>query len=122
MIICKRCNSEVSFKDVSPGYYAVCPEHYEDLYKFETEKIRVDFDSISDKPEFMSGDRYYAFSFGSSGVFGSGIWYYFWSDTIGSALAALRNYYPEELLNIRSAVLGEWDCNSFTLAGHIDHS
>ena len=33
---CNRCNTEVSFDDVSPDYYAVCPRHDEDLYKFET--------------------------------------------------------------------------------------
>ena len=33
---CNRCNTEVSFDDVSPDYYAVCPHHDEDLYKFET--------------------------------------------------------------------------------------
>lgn len=32
---CNRCGSVVSFEDVSPGYYAVCPEHDEDLYKME---------------------------------------------------------------------------------------
>ena len=36
MVICARCKTKVSFKNVSDGYYAVCPEHYEDLYKFET--------------------------------------------------------------------------------------
>jgi len=36
MYVCNRCNTPVVFEDVSPGYFAVCPEHYEDLYKFET--------------------------------------------------------------------------------------
>jgi hypothetical protein len=35
-IVCARCNTPVVFKDVSPGYYAVCPEHDEDLYQMET--------------------------------------------------------------------------------------
>jgi len=37
---CKRCNTKVSkhYKLVTKGYYAFCPKHYEDLYKFETSK------------------------------------------------------------------------------------
>jgi hypothetical protein len=37
MRVCSRCRSEVVFVEVSPGYYAVCPEHFEDLFEFETE-------------------------------------------------------------------------------------
>jgi hypothetical protein len=81
----------------------------------------INFDSISDLPEFNTGERYFAFSFGSVGVFGQGVWYYFWSNNIGSALESLRKYYPEDLVNIRSAVLGEWDCDNFTLSGHYPH-
>lgn len=33
---CNRCDTEVVFVDVSPDYFAVCPEHDEDLYQFET--------------------------------------------------------------------------------------
>jgi hypothetical protein len=33
---CNRCNAKVVFENVSPNYYAVCPEHDEDLYEFET--------------------------------------------------------------------------------------
>jgi hypothetical protein len=36
-VVCSRCKNEVSFEDVTKGYYAVCPEHDEDLYEFETE-------------------------------------------------------------------------------------
>ena len=32
---CRRCGSVVSFEEVSEGYYAVCPQHFEDLYKME---------------------------------------------------------------------------------------
>jgi uncharacterized protein YcgL (UPF0745 family) len=33
--VCRRCNTEVLYTDVSEGYYAQCPEHDEDLFKFE---------------------------------------------------------------------------------------
>ena len=36
--VCHRCKTPVTFDDVSEGYYAVCPEHYEDLYEFEVDK------------------------------------------------------------------------------------
>jgi hypothetical protein len=39
MEICSRCETPVSFENVSEGYYAVCPEHYEDLYRFEVNKL-----------------------------------------------------------------------------------
>jgi hypothetical protein len=35
-IVCNRCETPVVFKDVSPGYFAVCPNHDEDLYQMET--------------------------------------------------------------------------------------
>jgi hypothetical protein len=38
-VVCARCKTEVSFNEVSEGYFAVCPEHYEDLLQFETEII-----------------------------------------------------------------------------------
>lgn len=31
-----RCGSEISFNNVTEGYYAQCPECDEDLFKFET--------------------------------------------------------------------------------------
>ena len=34
--VCARCSTEVSFKAVSEGYYAVCGWHDEDLFEFET--------------------------------------------------------------------------------------
>lgn len=37
--ICVRCGNTVSFENVSHGYYAVCLEHDEDLYRFEVEVI-----------------------------------------------------------------------------------
>ena len=33
--LCNRCDTPVSFDDVSPGYWAVCPQHDEDLDKWE---------------------------------------------------------------------------------------
>jgi len=35
-----RCGSLVSFKDVSKGYKAQCPECDEDLYMFEIKEIK----------------------------------------------------------------------------------
>jgi len=34
--VCNRCLTPVNYENVSPGYYAVCNEHQEDLYEFET--------------------------------------------------------------------------------------
>lgn len=34
-----RCGALISFRDVSDGYYAQCPECEEDLYSFECEVI-----------------------------------------------------------------------------------
>jgi hypothetical protein len=36
VFVCRRCETPVVFDDVSEGYFAVCPEHDEDLYVFET--------------------------------------------------------------------------------------
>ena len=33
--VCNRCDTPVDFDDVSPGYWASCPEHDEDLDKWE---------------------------------------------------------------------------------------
>ena len=38
MVVCNRCKTPVVFENVSEGYYAVCLEHDEDLYQFETEE------------------------------------------------------------------------------------
>lgn len=35
-VACARCLVEVVFQDVSDGYFAVCPNHDEDVYDFET--------------------------------------------------------------------------------------
>jgi hypothetical protein len=32
---CARCYTELVYTNVSPGYFGVCPEHDEDLYKTE---------------------------------------------------------------------------------------
>lgn len=40
MKLCKRCGTPVSFDEVSDGYYAVCPQHDEDLYEFETTTMK----------------------------------------------------------------------------------
>lgn len=49
MIVCIRCNTPVVFEQVSAGYFAVCPQHYEDLYKFET--MSVVADTIETQPK-----------------------------------------------------------------------
>ena len=33
---CNRCDTEVSYANVSPGYVAACQTHDEDLYLVET--------------------------------------------------------------------------------------
>ena len=38
--VCNRCDTPVEFDDVSPGYWASCPEHDEDLDKWEC-KVEV---------------------------------------------------------------------------------
>ena len=40
--VCSRCHTEVSFHDVTDGYFAVCPKHDEDLWQFETIEIVED--------------------------------------------------------------------------------
>jgi len=37
--VCSRCATPVVFDEVSDGYYAVCPQHDEDVYQFETREI-----------------------------------------------------------------------------------
>lgn len=37
--VCCRCETPVSFEDVSQGYYAACPAHNEDLYSFEVKTV-----------------------------------------------------------------------------------
>ena len=32
---CARCDSMLTFHDTTPGYYATCPQHDEDLDKWE---------------------------------------------------------------------------------------
>ena len=33
--VCNRCNTIVDFQHVTAGYWAYCPHHEEDLFKFE---------------------------------------------------------------------------------------
>jgi hypothetical protein len=37
--VCARCDTPVSYEDVSAGYDCVCPQHDEDLYLVETELV-----------------------------------------------------------------------------------
>ena len=41
MILHNKCDTQVSFNQVTNGYYAQCPKCDEDLYSFETEVIHV---------------------------------------------------------------------------------
>lgn len=34
-MVCGRCETALSFDNVTLGYFAYCPEHDEDLYQFE---------------------------------------------------------------------------------------
>lgn len=36
--VCSRCETPVTFNNVSAGYWATCPEHDEDLFQFECER------------------------------------------------------------------------------------
>jgi hypothetical protein len=38
--VCSRCDTPVEFDEVSPGYWAVCPSHDEDLFMIEC-KVEV---------------------------------------------------------------------------------
>ena len=43
--VCNRCDTPVSFDDVSPGYWAVCPKHDEDLFMIECKvEVTQEFD------------------------------------------------------------------------------
>ncbi len=39
--LCARCDSPVQFTDVSEGYFAVCPNHDEDLFRVETKEVVI---------------------------------------------------------------------------------
>jgi hypothetical protein len=36
--VCVRCGTFVVYGNVTPGYYAVCPKHDEDLFQFEVKE------------------------------------------------------------------------------------
>lgn len=71
--------------------------------------------------EFNDGNKYYAYGFGSVGLFGCSGWDYIYADNINDALVKLRKYYPDEQISIRAAVYGEWKCSNFSFAEHIKH-
>ena len=37
-----RCGGEVSFQEVTRGYFAQCPECFEDLFSFEVESEKIE--------------------------------------------------------------------------------
>lgn len=37
----RRCETPVAFENVTDGYYAVCPQHDEDLYHTEVKTVAV---------------------------------------------------------------------------------
>lgn len=46
VVVCGRCESEVQFSEVSPGYFGYCPNHDEDLWEWETETVNKTFKQI----------------------------------------------------------------------------
>lgn len=72
--------------------------------------------------DFGLGDRYFAFSFGDSDIWSGSKIDFLWADNVVDALTKIRLFFPDEKLNIRSAVYGEWECNNFTISGHIPHN
>lgn len=69
-----------------------------------------------------SGDRFYAFAFGSFETWAGSGWDYLWANDINEAFIKLRQVFPDKQLTIRSAVYGEWECDSFSISGHIPHT
>ena len=62
MAIHNRCGEEVSFSEVSKGYYAQCPKCDEDLYSFEVVKPKTAGELEQDERirENMKSDLEYA--------------------------------------------------------------
>lgn len=84
--------------------------------------VEYGFGDLGDKAgldEIIDGDKCFAFGFGQIGVYGN--WDYLWADSLAQAISVIRKYYPTGILNIRSAFLGETDCDSFSFGGHIQH-
>lgn len=66
----------------------------------------------------------YVYGVGACGFFGSGSDLYdmIWADNIVEAMAQIRREGSTGVISIRKAVYGEWECDNFTLAGHIAHN
>jgi len=72
--------------------------------------------------EMYDGDNYYWFGLGSVGFFTLGRdTGFIFADTITEAKDRIRQAYPSGVLSIRKAAYGEWECDSFSISGHIQH-
>jgi len=78
-----------------------------------------DYETLTENSS--DGERYFAYGFDLVGAFGGNGWHYFWSDNLAQATERLRSLFPERKITIRSAVNGEWDCDSFNFGGHYKH-
>jgi len=75
-------------------------------------------------PKNMKEDICYVYGIGSCGFFGNGssLMDMVWSSNIVEAIKQIRSEGVTGIVSIRKAVFGEFDCNSFTLAGHQPHT
>jgi hypothetical protein len=68
------------------------------------------------------GENYYWFGIGLVGFLTLGKDTGFvYADTIIQAKDRIRESYPNGVLSIRKAILGETDCDSFSNSGHMPH-
>ena len=75
-----------------------------------------------DELEMYDGENYYWFGLGSVGFLTLGKDTGFvYADSITEAKDRIRSVYPERVLSIRKAILGEWECDSFSNSGHVAH-
>ena len=72
--------------------------------------------------DMFYGKNYYWFGIGLVGFFSLGKdTGFIYADTIIQAKDRIRESYPNGVLSIRKAILGEWDCDSFSNSGHVPH-
>jgi hypothetical protein len=72
--------------------------------------------------DYTDGENYYWFGIGSVGFFTQGKdTGLIFADSMTEARDRIREQYPIGVLSIRKAMLGEWDCDSFTNGGHVPH-
>jgi hypothetical protein len=75
-------------------------------------------------PKNIKKDNCYVYGLGACGFFGgdSSLLDMIWADNIVEAMAQIRLEGATGVISIRKAVYGEFDCDNFTLAGHIPHT